>query len=145
MDYLSNFSERFSELILENETTPDMVAATLGVTAATIYRWQKNKIGISLLNIIKIADYFNCSLEFLIGRTDNKIDFTIQPSPPFYERLRQVMLERNITWYRIVKDGVVSNHNLSVWKNGTIPYLQSVIGIADYFKLTLDQFVGRER
>jgi transcriptional regulator with XRE-family HTH domain len=81
----------------------------------------------------------------LVGRSENKLDFTPHPCPPFYERLRGVMEARGITWYRIVKDGIVSDNNLSTWKNGASPQLQSVMDIADYFDCSLDLFVGREK
>jgi len=142
---MSYFGERLSELIFEHNLTTEKLAAELGVSRPTVIRWTQNKLGISLHNAIRIADFFKCSLEFLIGRTENTLDFALHPYQPFYERLRQVMNERGVTWYRIVKDGIVSNHNMSVWKNGASPNLQSVVDIAEYFEYTLDQFVGREK
>jgi len=120
------------------------LAAALEVNASTISRWKQGKRSILFINALRLANFFNCSLEFLLGRAENKLDFVPQSYPPFYERLHQIMEVYGVTWYRIVKDGIVSDHNLSVWKNGTSPYLQSVVDIADYFGLTLDHFVGRE-
>ena len=143
--WLSDFSERLSELISENNLSTDALGAALGVNGSTVRRWKQSKRSISLANALRLAEFFECSLEFLIGRTENKLDFTPVPCPPFYERLRQVMVERGVTWYRIVKDNAVSDYNLSVWKKGRSPHLQSIIDIADYFGYTLDFFVGRER
>ena len=145
MRFLSNFSERLSELLFERSLTTDKLAVALGVNGSTVRRWKQSKRSISLQNALRLAEFFECSLEFLIGRVENKLDFAPQPYPSFYERLRKVMEERGVTWYRIVKDGIISDHNLSVWKNGTSPYLQSVIDIADYFDCTLDHFIGREK
>lgn len=144
MRFMSKFAERLSELMLEHGLTNEKLAHGLNVDDGTVGCWRKNKHNISLHNALKVADYFKCSLEFLVGRAKVELDFKLLPHRPFYERLRQIMAERNITWYRIVKDGIVSDCNLSVWKNGTEPYLETVIDIADYFKLTLDQLVGRE-
>ncbi|MCL2375743.1 MAG: helix-turn-helix transcriptional regulator [Firmicutes bacterium] len=142
---MSNFSERLSELILEYELTHEKLAIAIGVSRPTVIRWSQNKLGISLANALNVANYFKCSLEFLIGRADNVLDFKLQPALPFYERLRQVMEKHGISWYRIVKDGIVTNNKLSSWKKGISPFLQSVIGIADYFNYTLDEFIGRDR
>ena len=145
MPNMSNFSERLSELILESNLSTDQVGAAVGVNGSTVRRWKQGKRNISLVCALRLTEYFDCSLAFLVGRSENRLDFTPQPYPPFYERLRQVMEQRGVTWYRIVKDGVVSDNNLSTWKNGASPYLQSVIDIADYFGYTLDYFVGREK
>lgn len=145
MRILSDFSERLTELMFDNNLTTDQLGTALGVNGSTVRRWKKSKRNISLYYALRLAEYFNCSLAFLVGHSENKLDFTPQPYPPFYERLRQVMEEREITWYRIVKDGIVSDNNLSTWKNGASPYLQSVIDIADYFGYNLDVFIGREK
>jgi len=144
MRYLADFSERFSELSFESELNTEKLGAALGVTGSIVRHWKRGTRSISLANALRIAEHFNCSLEFLIGRTEDRLVFMPQPYLPFYERLRQLMDNRGVTWYRIVQDGIVSSHNLSVWKNGTFPMLETVIDIAEYFKLTLDQFVGRE-
>ena len=144
MRVLSDFSERLSELMLESNLTTDRLGAVLGVNGSTVRRWKQGKRNISLDCALRLAEYFNCSLDFLVGRSETKLDFTPQPHLPFYERLREVMDERGITWYRIVKDGIVSDNNLSTWKNGASPYLQSVIDIADYLGCSLDYFIGRE-
>jgi len=145
MGNLGNFSERLSELMFESNITVDQLSAALGVSKSTVCRWRLGKRNISLQYALRLAEYFNCSLDFLVGRADSKLDFTPQPYPPFYKRLRAVMKESGITWYRIVKDGIVSDNNLSTWKGGTSPYLQSVINLADYFGYTLDYFIGREK
>jgi len=130
--------------MFENDLNAVKLAAALGVSDVSIGRWKKGASNILLKNALGIADYFECSLQYLIGKTDKKLDFTLQSYPPFYERLRQIMAEHNITWYRIVKDDILSDNNISSWKNGADPYLETIIKIANYFKLTLDQFVGRE-
>ena len=145
MNHLSNFAERLSELILEHELSHEKLATAIGISRPTVIRWTQNNHGISLANALCIADYFECSLNYLIARTDNKLNFKLYPAQPFYERLREIMNEKGVTWYRIVKDGIVTNNNLSTWKNGTLPLLQSVVDIADYFGYTLDEFIGRDR
>ncbi|MDR0856688.1 MAG: helix-turn-helix domain-containing protein [Clostridiales bacterium] len=139
MRVLTDFGERLSELMLENNLTTDQLGAALGVNGSSVRRWKHSKRNISLACALRLAEYFNCSLAFLVGRTDNKLDFVPQPYPSFYERLRQVMEERGVTWYRIVKDGIVSDNNLSTWKNGSSPFLQTVLDIADYFDCSLDR------
>lgn len=40
----------------------------------------KDKQGIASFNLAKIADYLDCSIDYLLGRTDNSNSHKIQPS-----------------------------------------------------------------
>jgi transcriptional regulator with XRE-family HTH domain len=50
--------------------TAEQLAAALGISRTTVYRWKTHPHQIFLSNLIAVADYFNCSLEFLLGRTE---------------------------------------------------------------------------
>ena len=145
MKSLSKFSCVLKELILENDLTLEQLAKAIGISDSTVCNWKNAKQNISLSNTLGLSDYFNCSLEFLMGRTETKLDYTPCACPPFYDRLRQIMKERGITRYRIVKERIASDGNFYSWKNGGDPFLQSVIDLADYLGYTLDYFVGREQ
>ncbi|GHU97849.1 hypothetical protein FACS1894211_00480 [Clostridia bacterium] len=145
MRSLPHFSERLAELLFENNLTMEQLGRAIGTTDSTVCGWKNAKQNISLSNALKLADYFHCSLEFLTGRSETKIDYLPRACPPFYDRLRQVMAECKITRYRIVKEKTVSENNLYSWKKGGDPFLQSVVDLADYFGCTLDYFLGREK
>ena len=145
MQILLHFSERLAELMFDNNLTMEQLSKAIGVSDATVCYWKNGKQNISLSNALKLVNYFNCSLAFLIGRSETKLDYTPNFCPPFYDRLRQVMKERGISRYQIVKEKIVSENNLYVWKKGSEPFLQTVINLADYFGYTLDYFVGREK
>lgn len=145
MRILSDFGERLSELIFDKNLTTEQLSKAVGISAGSISQWRTGKQNISLSNALKLADYFSCSIEFLIGRTGDKLNYVPREYPPFYERLLQVMKERGKSRYRIVKETKLSDGNFYSWKRGGDPFLQSVIDLADYFGYTIDYFIGRER
>ncbi len=61
------FWETFYNLCLMNGTTPNAVCAKLGLSTATATHWKNGSIpkGDALL---KIADYFNVPIDYLLGR-----------------------------------------------------------------------------
>ena len=145
---LSNLGERLTELMFyDNNMTTRQLGAKLGVSSSTVSGWKNGTRSMLLSNALKLADYFECSLSFLTGhsRDDKKLDYIPHPVPQFYNRLLEVLKEKGITRYRLVKDTKFSNGNISRWKEQGDPLLQSVIDLADYFGYTLDHFVGRER
>lgn len=49
----------------------DELADKIGVQRKSIYTWQKNgKIPATVL--IAMADFFGCSIDYLLGRTENR-------------------------------------------------------------------------
>lgn len=145
MKIVSNFVESLKELMLYENLTNDKLGKAIGLSKETVSHWKNGKNDIHLSNALKLADYFNCSLEFLMGRTTIRLSYTPKPCPPFYQRLLEVMKERGKTYYQVVeKEKFLSDSNLTNWKNGGDPFFYTVIKLANYFGYTLDAFVGRE-
>lgn len=65
------FWERFYTLCLENNTKPNPLAPIIGVSSGALTKWKSGTLpnGESL---IKIADYFDCSIDYLLCRTDDR-------------------------------------------------------------------------
>ena len=75
------FWDRFYELCCSKNTKPNPVAKELGISSAVFTKW---KNGISYPNgefLIKIAKYFNCSIDYLVGLTDHQISHVREISP----------------------------------------------------------------
>lgn len=90
------FWERFYSLCLEYNTKPNPVAAEIGISSGTVTRW-KNGQEPSFKALTKLSDYFNCSVDYLLGKTDVKNEQTTpneQPVPDerkkFYEFLSKL-------------------------------------------------------
>ena len=70
MELLKIFSERLSELLFEKNLTPERFSKIININLSNIYRYLRKESVPELQNSIKIANYFNCSLDFLFGLTD---------------------------------------------------------------------------
>ena len=64
------FYEVFKSLCEKNNTTPTTVAKKLELSTAMPTNWKKGQTP-NGETLIKIADYFNVSVDFLLGRTNN--------------------------------------------------------------------------
>ena len=82
MDNLSEFSERLSELMLFKNIKSEKLGKTLGISGSIIRRWLRGAKQPSLPNLIKLADYFYCAMDFLAGRSDAEMRFTPKTPPP---------------------------------------------------------------
>ena len=77
MNIVSCFRERIKELRQERELTLDMLVADLNdkypdmnVNKSMISRWESGKNDPTLGNAKILSQYFNVSLDYLIGLTD---------------------------------------------------------------------------
>ena len=64
------FWERLYEMCMKRSCKPNTIAKSIGLSTATATKWKNGTIpnGEAL---IKIADYLDCSIDYLLGRTDN--------------------------------------------------------------------------
>lgn len=68
-----SFKSRLKTLRTERGITQDELAHALGVPASTIRRYESSDEGMPKQERLQlIADYFNCSVDYLMERTDQR-------------------------------------------------------------------------
>lgn len=66
------FSERLKQLRLSKNLKQSDMAILFNLSTRGYQKWEaKNPIFPSAENLIILADYFNVSIDYLVGRTDN--------------------------------------------------------------------------
>ncbi|MVX65901.1 helix-turn-helix domain-containing protein [Clostridium chromiireducens] len=71
---MSKFPERLKELREKRELLNKDLAKIMMVEPATITNWEKGNRFPKDDVLIKIADYFDCSVDYLLGRTDDHLE-----------------------------------------------------------------------
>ena len=113
-------------------------------STATIYDWLTNKYLPNFENIIKLANYFNVNLDFLLGRTEFAEKVFSKEVPKFSTQLRTVIKQNKSSQYKLLKDNVISRGHLNSWLNKEhLPSVENLVKIADYLKISIDELVGR--
>ena len=65
------FTQRFNELLRETNTTKAKVAANTGIPLETICNWFNRGSQPTADKLVKIADFFEVSVDYLLGRTSD--------------------------------------------------------------------------
>ena len=65
------FSERFLKLRKERDLTQKQLASELHFSENAIQNYERKRSNPTYDALIHIADFFNVSLDYLVGRTDN--------------------------------------------------------------------------
>jgi len=64
------FSQRLKVLRQDTKVTQKIAAQESGITERSYIRLENNQFTPSAETLIKLADYYNVSLDFLVGRSD---------------------------------------------------------------------------
>lgn len=65
------FGERLLELREESNISQATLAKEIGVSSGIICLWETDRSEPTAPNIVKLADYFGVSTDFLLGRRDD--------------------------------------------------------------------------
>jgi len=147
MEIIAKFSERLKELIFENNITVKKLSQIIDCSENSIYDWLTGEINFvpSVANLVKLADYFKCSLEFLLGiEQENYLPMPKQ-HPPFSQWFRIAIETKGFTLYGLSKKTKMNTGNFYNWINSiNEPSLDSLLRIAKVLDCSLDYLVGRE-
>ncbi|MFI3165926.1 MAG: helix-turn-helix transcriptional regulator [Bacillota bacterium] len=64
LDYNKNFIERFNQMA---NKSVNAIAKDIGINQQTLYRYLSGEHKLSIEVAIKVATYFDCSVDYLIG------------------------------------------------------------------------------
>lgn len=67
---ITRFPERLKELRVANHLTQKQVAESIHVSPVTIQRFEYGTVNPSFDTVFLLAEFFNVSLDYLVGRSD---------------------------------------------------------------------------
>ncbi len=68
------FAKRFNELLKSRGINALALAKEIGVPKTIVYEWKQGLRDPSVENMLRVADFFGVSLEYLTGREDEETD-----------------------------------------------------------------------
>lgn len=141
---MPSVGERICAIMKENGYNPNSLSKKIGVSPSAIRKWINADSNLVLSNLLKIADLFDCSLDYLAGRSDDDGKCGFKTAPVFGAQLKKVVAESGKSVYDVCKHTTFKWQCFSDWYSGKQPKLSSLIQLADYFGCTIDGLVGRE-
>lgn len=140
---MNDFQERLQELLVENGLSRLQLSKKIGISFETLNGYFNKDFYPEISIAIKIADYFNCSIHYLMGLTDeynnknkNNLSFT--------DTLKQLIKQNNVSIETFMKELNMSEANFYRWQSGkNVPSMKSLCSIAKYFDVSIDYLIGR--
>lgn len=143
---MSKLSIRMKEYMQElgfNQTT---LSEKTGIEHTNISDFLADIHKPSFPNFVKLLYAFNCSADYLLGRTEIHTEETLYEVLPFSTRLRALLKEYGVSQERLKRELPVSSSVIYKWLKGiSQPTTDSLISLANYFDCSIDYLIGRVR
>ncbi|PWM72240.1 MAG: XRE family transcriptional regulator [Bacillota bacterium] len=101
------FGNNLKNLRNEAQVNQKALASQFRVTQATISSWENGRTAPSFEQLIQIADYFDVSVDYLIGRTNIDNNYVYNPQKDIadiLELLQQTDNREREVIYRLLKE-----------------------------------------
>jgi len=143
---MSEFGNRLKELVFDKQKTVSEICSEINLDTSVFYKWWGKSSVPNIDHLILLANYFNCSLDFLVGRIIDDYPIRVNNElPAFGERLKFLVKNSDKSVYYLCKTSKIHKGSFMRWQNGQFfPLLDNLLKLADYFKCSLDYLVGRE-
>ena len=138
------FQNRITELVEDCEVNKSALPDLIGVD----YRSLSNALNYGIVPtpriIIRIADYFNVSIKYLLGTSDDEYFNKANVKSDFKTRFDLLCKEKNVTHYKVSKDLHFDQSYITRWLNKNyLPSYELLDLMCDYFKVSIDYLLGR--
>lgn len=123
------------------------LADILNISKSSISHYEKNDRDVPLRNLVKISNYFDLSLDYILNLTDIKryedlkkpVDLKITS-----ERIKQICLDQKWTNVKMAKILNTTESNIRKYKTGqTLILTAFALELASKYNYSLDWLTGR--
>ena len=145
MEILSKLSKRLKELMDEAEIKTPALGAAIQTEPSAITKFLRGERMPSANTLVKLADYFNCTTDYLLGLSDILDDRKFKRRPPFSEQIDILIAFSKKSQYRFGIEANLSDETFRRWRKGiNEASVETLVKIAKYLNCSVDFVLGRE-
>lgn len=136
---MSVFAEQLKTLRKINGLTQKELAEKLKIKQNSYSDWENGKSEPNIEMLVRIADYFDVSLDYLLGGKMKNI------TEEFSLCLKKLRMKRKLSQKQIAEELKISQQQYSKWEGGIITTnAETLVRLANYFDVSIDYLLGRK-
>ena len=137
---MSNFKENLLEVLKIKEIDAKNFLEKLGLNKNYLY--DTNEHSTLLSSAINIANNLQLSLDFLCDRNSLlETETKIRSADKFLPNLLSILKQLQISQRTFCRNLHLSTSCFTRWRNGYLPYLSTIVEIADYLDCSIDDLL----
>lgn len=135
---MNNFRERLEDLLIEHNMSKNQLAKIVGVMPDTIYGYYRKKLLPEIHIAKRMADFFNCSLDYLFGLTE-QVKNNDKNNLSFADTVKKLIKDNHKSVEKTMKELNISDRTYYRWQSGeSKPLTSIIIALAKYFDVSVD-------
>lgn len=137
------FKDRLKKVRTDNNVTLQSLADSIGLSAGVVGHYEKGRTKPSLESIISIADYFNVSIDYLLGRDSDNYKNELTLKKNCGELIKKLRDENNYTRKTLIfmLKAKIKEEDLEKIESGEVsPDIKLIGEIAYIFKVPMSHF-----
>ncbi len=120
------------------------LAEASGCNKTALNNWLYQRQLPSTRALMKLADYMNVSLDYMLGLTPDKNFIRSGTTERFGRRINVMLQNGEVTAYRLAKECGLGTSAVSKWKNlKRLPSIETLLKLSEAFGVKVDYIVGR--
>ncbi len=144
-DIVVSFKNSLNEIMIERGISIVQLGKGIDADPSTLHRWFDRVNDVKLKTLLKLADYFECSIEYLCGKTHEYKKCIPHSCCKFGIRIKELLAEYKLIPYKFFSQIGIAPSKYYYWLSGGEPMLTSLEAMAKFLYITLDKLVGREK
>ena len=136
-----SFKKKFYELCQENGVEIKEVAEKTQIGLQTLYKGCELDVFPTLPILIKLCEYFNCSIDYILGQSDEYGKFGNYSAENFIKNYENLLQTHGTTHYQVAKTLKIGRNRLYDWESGQLPYAETLIILANYFDIEVSDLL----
>ncbi|MDE6471914.1 MAG: helix-turn-helix domain-containing protein [Clostridia bacterium] len=146
MDLLADFAEILRDLILERNMNAKQFAIEIGAQNSSVSEYLHALRLPKVARLVEIANYFNCSTDYLLGLEEDRNSGNYCVCPPFHEQLNFLKKYFQCSNSYLYTDSEIPKTRYYDWLKGKrLPSLENVVRLAERLNCTVDFVIGRNK
>ena len=136
-----NFKKIFDELCTDKDVDMQEVAEATGIYLPTLYKLRETNNYPSFKIAVDLCNYFECFIDYFLGLGSRFEQCTKYTTDKFIQNYEKLLNEHKTSHFKISESLKIGRNRIYDWKKGHLPYLSTLITIANYFNITVEDLI----
>lgn len=139
-----SFQKRFKSILDDLDYTRSQLIKLIPISQSSLTNALTYGIIPSTKTLIKIANFLNVSINYLLGKTNDEEFYKSSSPTTFLSRFESLCIEKQVSHYKVANDCLFDKSSISKWfSKNFIPELEIIELLCDYFDVSPDYLLGR--